>query len=119
MIELKPSPFPAKEVISLDFSKLSGFLAFLEKNLGSAISEIIHINERIACLDVIKQDIKDIKLSLVSVNKRLDTIDTTIYNHHHKILELETEVNSHESVCTYLYRGSFYKRATQRIYLTD
>jgi hypothetical protein len=119
MIELKPAPFPVKEVISLDFSKLSGFLTFLEKNLGSAISEIIRINERIACLDVIKQDIKDIKYSLVTVNKRLDTIDSTIYNHQNKLLQLETEITSHETVCTFLCRESLYKRITLRMYLID
>ena len=99
MIELKKAPFLANEVISLDFSKLSSFLTFLEKNLGLAISEIITINERISCLDIIKQDIKDIKLSIVTMNKRIDTIDSTIYNHHNKLLELETEISTHESVC--------------------
>lgn len=101
MIEITKGPFAVNEVIHFDFTKLSGFLSFLEKNICIASTEIVNIKKRIACLDDIKQDLKEIHLNIQSFNKRFDSIETTIFGHQQKFLELEAHFKSHDNVSFY------------------
>lgn len=98
MIEIFQAPFPANEVIYFDTERLSANLSFLEKNLCLASTEIVTINKKISCLVQIKADIKDIYLTLASFTKRFDSIDTTIFSHQLKFLDLEATLKAQERV---------------------
>lgn len=98
MMVINKAPFPAEEVIFFDKSKLTVYLNFIEKNLCLASSEIVDIRRKIACLDDIKQEIKDIHMSILSLNKKLDANEVTLFNHHQKLLDLESDFRLHDHV---------------------
>jgi hypothetical protein len=100
LLEITRRPCEARDAIYFEHSNLVKFLDFLDNSQLKAHSDIHDIKVRIEVLDVIEDQVKDIYTKIAVHEKRLEGVDSSLFNHQQKLLELEVHARSHLEVLT-------------------
>jgi hypothetical protein len=96
-MELKP-PCAYKEVIGFDFNNLSIFLEYLDNSHKQLYSEITQIKTKITVIPDILTGIKDLKYVQETHKKKIENLESSLFNQQQKIMDLDINQRGHAEV---------------------
>ena len=83
-------PCDPKDAIYFDYGNLVKFLEFIDFNQIKSQNDVLDIRKKLMMLDELQERLKESNSRIDVHSKKIEGIDTTIYNHQMKILEFDT-----------------------------